>query len=310
MNQFLQKMERRYGKYAVPHLTMVLVACWVIGYALQAVGAEIGITNYMSLDIHAILHGQIWRLITWIIIPPSSLNIWTIIMLLFYVSIGTTLERVWGDFRYNVYLFGGMLLFVVAGFITYGIMGAVLGSFATVGSAIGVFFSTYYIAFSMLLAYAATFPDAMVYIMFIIPMKMRWLGILYVVLMGYDAIQYIALASRLGNVLYIIPVIAMAVSLLNFYLFFRSTRSQRVHLSREQKEMRKRFRENVQRQEYQSQTNPTQRTIQTPTARHRCEVCGRTDISDPDLEFRYCTKCGGAHEYCMDHLYNHEHKHE
>ncbi len=308
MNQLLEKLERKIGRYAVPHLTMALIACWVIGYALQAVGGSIGITNYMSLNIDAILHGQVWRLITWIIIPPSSLDIWTIIMLLFYVSIGTTLERVWGDFRYNVYLFGGMLLFIIAGFITYGVFGLIFGNWSYVGSAIGVFFSTYYIAFSMLLAYAATFPDAVVYLMFLIPVKMKYLGWLYVILLGFDAIHYAQSART--NPLMAIAIIAMLVSLLNFGLFYLSTKPQRVRLTREQKRMREMFRENVKRQEQRSVTNPGDRVMQTPIARHRCEVCGRTDVSNPELEFRYCTKCEGAHEYCMDHLYTHEHRHE
>ncbi len=306
MNQFMQNLERRFGRYAVQHLTMILVGCWVVGYALQAAG----VTDYMTLDIYQILHGQVWRLITWIVIPPSSLSIWTIIMLLFYISIGNTLERAWGDFRYNVYLLGGMLLYIIAGFLTYFIMGAIYGSYATVGYAIGAYFSTYYIAFSMLLAYAATFPEATVYFMMFIPMKMKWLGWLYVILQGIDVITYLRYAFT-TNPVYYIPVIAILVALLNFVLFYFSNVKRGVHLTREQREMRRQFRANTQNvQRRTSTTNPEDRIIKAPIARHRCEVCGRTEISNPELEFRYCTKCEGAHEYCTDHLYTHEHKHE
>ena len=43
------------------------------------------------------------------------------------------------------------------------------------------------------------------------------------------------------------------------------------------------------------------------TARHKCAVCGRTELDAPDLEFRYCSKCAGDHEYCSEHLYTHTH---
>ena len=96
---FLDKMERKYGRYALSHLTMYIIVTYIAGYII-ALAAPI-MRQYLTLEPYYILHGQIWRLVSWILIPPSSLDIFTIIMLFFYYSIGTSLERAWGDFKYS-----------------------------------------------------------------------------------------------------------------------------------------------------------------------------------------------------------------
>ncbi len=302
MSHLLNRLEKKFGRWSVPHLTGVLIVCWIIGYVLQIISPSAA--AYMQLNIYGILHGQIWRLVTWVIVPPDSLSVFTIIMLFFYFSIGVSLERAWGDFRYNVYIFGGMLIFIVTGFLTYLSFSLQPGAAQAAGATIGQYFTTFYIAMTMMLAYAATFPDATVLLMFVIPLKMKWLGIVYAAFMAYDAITYVRAALANGNPLYYIPVIAILASFLNFALFLAANKPGGVHLTREQKAMRKKFRENVMRAEH-ARTAPSDEDGQE--VRHRCEVCGRTDVSDPDLEFRYCTKCSGAHEYCMDHLFTHEH---
>ena len=98
--KFLDKMERKFGRYAISGLTRYIIAAYVIGYVLLLV--KPAWLNYLTLEPYFIFKGQIWRLVTWIIIPPSGFGIFTILMLLFYFSIGTTLERTWGIFRYNV----------------------------------------------------------------------------------------------------------------------------------------------------------------------------------------------------------------
>ena len=105
---FLDKMERKYGRYALSHLTMYIIVTYIAGYIIQ-LAAPI-MRQYLTLEPYYILHGQIWRLVSWILIPLSSLDIFTIIMLFFYYSIGTSLERAWGDFKYNVYIFSGILI--------------------------------------------------------------------------------------------------------------------------------------------------------------------------------------------------------
>ena len=106
MGKWLYKMEYKYGKYAIRNLPMVLIICYAVGYLLELVAPNI--MNYLYLNPYLILHGQIWRLFTWILIPPESLSMFTLIMLYCYYSLGLSLEQTWGTFRYNVYIFSGI----------------------------------------------------------------------------------------------------------------------------------------------------------------------------------------------------------
>ena len=134
-------------------------------------------------------------------------------------------------------------------------------------------------------------------------------------MMVYEAVANVRYIMA-GYIVNWIPIIAMVAALLNFFIFFFSTRDFRRYSPQERKrrrdfqrsveEGRRRYENNVNkagRTGYASQTGPT---VFKPT-RHRCEICGRTEASDPDLEFRFCSKCEGSHEYCMDHLYTHTH---
>ena len=91
--RFLKKLERKIGKYAIPNLSLYLVMGYIIGYVLILINDKVHVMDFLTLNPYLILHGQVWRLITWIIIPPSGLSIWTIIMLFFYYSVGTSLEK-------------------------------------------------------------------------------------------------------------------------------------------------------------------------------------------------------------------------
>ena len=240
---------------------------------------------YLTLNPYAILHGQVWRIFTWVIIPPSSLDIFTIIMLLFYYNIGTSLEHTWGTYRYNVYLLSGMLFTVLGSFIWLGIQ-YFLGS-----RGIGIynnsnvasqFFSTYYINMSIFLAFAATFPDVQVLLMFLVPVKVKWLGILYGLVLAYDFLFSGSLVIR----------IAIASSLLNFLIFFVTSRSH-IHMTPKQMKRRVEFRQDIRRN--------------SRVTKHKCAVCGQTEDDDPTLEFRFCSKCNGNYEYCQQHLFTHTH---
>ena len=95
--KFLNKLERKFGRYAISRLTMYIIATYILGYVLEFTAGNL--TQYLYLDPYYILHGQVWRLVSWLLVPPESLDIFTIIMLYFYYSIGTTLESTWGTFR-------------------------------------------------------------------------------------------------------------------------------------------------------------------------------------------------------------------
>ena len=106
---FVDRIEKRFGRYALHNLSFYMLICFAIGYALAYVPVTSGIVSYLELEPSLILRGQVWRLFTWIISPPRQDNIfWVLISMYFYYSIGRTLEMVWGDFRYNVYIFSGI----------------------------------------------------------------------------------------------------------------------------------------------------------------------------------------------------------
>ena len=99
---FFEKLERKFGRYAIRNLMMYLTVLYSIGFAISLVNIEI-YYNYMSLDIPKILSGQVWRLVTWIMYAPSQSIFFSAIMLVLYYSLGSNLERVWGSFRFNIW---------------------------------------------------------------------------------------------------------------------------------------------------------------------------------------------------------------
>ena len=120
MKNWLDKMERRFGRYAIRNLTMYLLAGYAIGYLLSFTMPQL--LTYFTLEPALILKGQVWRLLSWVIIPPNDNIIFVIFMMLLYYSLGNTLESYWGAFRYNVYIFSGILFTVIGAFIVNGLI--------------------------------------------------------------------------------------------------------------------------------------------------------------------------------------------
>lgn len=287
--KFLNKLERKFGRYAIPNLSLVIIIAYAAGYIIEFTGN--GILDMLTLNPYLIMHGQIWRLITWVIVPPEEFDIFTLIMLFFYYSIGTSLERTWGTFRYNVYIFSGILMTVVGALLMYGVyeifnIPAYYGCGAEADKALYYsllfrYFSTYYINLSIFLAFAASYPDMQVLLYFIIPIKIKWMAYLDVAFLAFQFIM----SGWPGRV-------AIVVSLLNFIIFFFATRNYNRVSPREIK------RKQAYRRQVQQNTGLT---------RHKCAICGRTEKDDDTLEFRFCSKCDGNYEYCQEHLFTHQH---
>ena len=283
MNNFLNKLERRFGRYAISNLAKYIICGYILGYAIMIVGmmTKANLLGLISLDPYKILHFQIWRLVTWIIVPPQSIDIFTIIMLMLYYSLSASLERTWGTFRFNLYIFSGMLFTVIGAFILYVICYFGGAQMENIGYIISLAFSTYYVNMSIFLAFAAEYPDMQLLFMFIIPIKIKWLAIADVILLVYQ---------MLTNGISV--AIAIIASLLNFIIFFLSTRNYR-RVSPSEIHRRQTFK------------HETRRTA--AVTKHKCAICGRTEKNGDDLEFRFCSKCNGNYEYCQDHLFTHEH---
>ena len=225
---WIDKLERKYGRFGIQNLTMYVIICYVVGYVLVYINPSL--LSMMSLEPVLILHGQIWRIITWVIYPPSTTSfLWFILAIVFfYYPIGTSLERTWGKFRYTLYIFSGILFSVIGAFILYFITGAY---------GIGSLFNTYYISLSVFLAYALSYPDMNIYLWFVIPIKMKWMAVVYGAFIIYDMGTYV----RSGQWYMVVPIVA---SLLNFALFFFSTRNMHRYNPKEVKR-RKEFKKAV-----------------------------------------------------------------
>ena len=268
--KFLDKMERKLGRYAIRNLMMYVIVLYAAGSVILLVAPELLL--WVCFDANKILHGQVWRLVTFLMMPMET-NVFLLVLLCYvYYMLGTTLERTWGAFRFNLYFFLGMLGTILSGFIVYWTSGI---------SLTGLSLSATYINLSLFFAYALTYPDANFYLAFLFPIKAKWLALV-------DAAMYIYLFIQndwVGRA-------SILASLLNVLVFFLLTRNYRRIAPKEIKRRRD-FRQNVK--------------AAAEGAKHKCAVCGRTEQDDPNLVFRYCSRCEGNYEYCQDHLYTHKH---
>lgn len=287
---WMDKLEKKWGRHAIPNLSRYFVFAIVIGYLVNL--AAPGLMNYLEFSVSGILHGQIWRLVTWIFMPATSLDIFGILFLLCVLMWGSSLESFLGTFRMNVFLWGGVILCDIGGFVIY------LISFLITGAGIPIYLTTYYLLMSILLALAMCMPEGEVRIYFVLPIKMKWMLVFELVYLGYQVINMFytcigAYGTKLGIMMGIAYTAQMILAILNMFLFFwmSRTRISRKHRKR-QKEFRSQFRE----------PRPGSGITQ-----HKCAICGRTELTDPQMQFRYCSKCQGSLEYCEEHLYTHRH---
>lgn len=288
----LDKLERKFGRYAIHNLMYYIIILYALGYVIVRFGGSF-YSDYLSLNPLAIMHGQIWRIVTFIIFPPDTGLFFFMISMYLYYSIGRVLEMQWGAFRFNLYFFTGVLLHVVAAFISCYVFGV----------NIGPAFGTYYLNFSLFMAYAALYPDAQFLLFFIIPIRAKWLGIIEGIYYGVTIVAgflvpWLPITVRYGlaqmGVVAHPAYSAMAlVSLANFLIFFFGMRSMRRYNPKEI----------YRRRVYTKNVKQGQKSAAT----HRCAVCGRTEKDGDDLVFRFCSKCNGNYEYCQDHLFTHEH---
>lgn len=280
---FLTKLERKFGKYSIPNLTVLLIGGFIIGFMIEVL--EPNAINAISLNPELILKGQIWRLISWVLMPPNGASLWIIITLLFYFSIGRTLENVWGDFRYTVYIISGII------FTDLGVIGSYLVLMLTGQSELAAFYSdtsvsTYFLCMSIFLAYAFTFPEHQVLLWFIIPIKVKWMGYLDIAYLIYFIVVY-------AQMHYFPGVVTVVMSILNFVVFYMLSKGK-TRVSHAHKKRARTYKQEVR----QSQV----------ITRHKCAICGQTEADNKELEFRYCSRCKGNYEYCNNHLFTHEHK--
>lgn len=270
----------RHPRFGIPNLMLYIVIGNAAVYLLYMLtGYDMSKLAFLNFNLSGLLHGEIWRIVTYIFVPDYGGIFWMLVALYFYYWIGSTLERQWGTVKFNLYYFSGVLLTVV---------GTILASL--ISGQYGLTVSgTAYINLSMFLAFALLFPDTQVLLFFIIPIKMKWLAI---VDGGFFLWGILAAAIRGSLVGVIVPIFA----LLNFAVFIYPelhffTQRKKFQHARQTVQFKQAVKEHQQQKGY----------------RHKCAVCGRTDTDYPDLQFRYCSKCAGYHCFCEDHIFSHVH---
>jgi hypothetical protein len=211
------------------------------------------------------------------------------LLLYVFYMFGTNLERAMGVFRYNFYLLSGMIFTALGSFVAlaftylfYDAANAPQEVVEAFFAGMGYSFGTFYVFMSIFLAIAVIIPDMTILLMFILPIKMKYIGIIYGVILALNF-----LASNF------IDRIVIVASLLNFIIFFFSIHGRKPTVFKKNKTRTVRSREIKKKVVY--------------TAQHKCTICGVTAEDAPEREFRYCSKCSGNHEYCEEHLYTHLH---
>ena len=277
MQKLVAKLEKKFHRYAIPDLINYFIILYV-ATTILSMFAPAFYYQLLALDFNAIRAGQIWRIFTFIL-APASLNgmfdiLFFIIKIHIYYLFGHSLENIWGTFRFNLYFFGGILLTLIAELILY----------ITTEQA-AYYGGMSYLYQSMFFAFCTLFPEERFLIYFVFPIKAKVLAVLDAILMIVQLIQYLTLGAYSYCV-------AILVAMLNFLLFFYAYKGLDRYSPRQQKR----------RKDFQRQT------MQAPgITKHKCAICGRTEVSNPELTFRFCSKCAGNYEYCDEHLFTHQH---
>jgi hypothetical protein len=285
--KLLNKLERKFGRYAIPDLMKYIVILFVAGLAIGLMPNNLA--GYFNLNFDLVKRGQIWRLITFIIPTDAVGNIlFFAISTYFYYIIGNALEKSWGTFRFNLYFFSGILFNILSSLITYAFTGISLSP------------SLQFVCGTMFFAFAAIYPNTQFMMYFLIPIKAKYLAWFQGAIYIYSVITYILYRQYF-------MVIPLVVAFANFLIFFFATRNYR-RISPGEYKRKATYRRQM--NDAKSQGNVTQFNGRNVVTRHKCAVCGRTEMDNDQLEFRFCSKCDGNYEYCMDHLFTHEHVHQ
>ncbi len=283
----------KHPNFGIRNLMLYIVAAGGVVSIVYLMDTTGTLLLYLHFDPSLILRGQVWRLVTFLFIPLSIHDgqsfIVQLLSLYFYYFIGSTLERQWGTARFNIYYFSGVLLNIIFGFAAYYIPLAVNPALAPLSQISAMLMTSEYLNLSLFFAFASIWPEHRVLLFFFIPVKMKWLAWIDAAFFAYSIL------SRM----YFFPMnLLPLVAILNFFLFCWG--NIRFNFRRDRSYSKRRG-------EFRSAIHQARDEERVQGYRHKCSVCGRTDVTNPELEFRYCSKCQGYHCFCQDHINNHIH---
>ena len=284
----LKNLRQRFERFCfknrdkgIPNLMLYISLGTALVYLFTQFSGNLFLYSLLCFDRELILQGQVWRLISYPLTYMTGNLLLTAISLFCYYSIGRAMENLWGTLRFNLFYLSGVLMMDIYCMI--------FGGTADV----------YYLNLSLFLSYATMFPDAHFLLFFIIPVKAWIFALLDLILVLFGLITY-PFPHNLFSV----------ISLANYFLFFGKDVLNVIPLSWRINAKRL-FKKKPKGAKVVPFPNAGSYEATTAAAKepytHRCTVCGRTDISNPELEFRYCSRCKGYHCYCIEHINNHEH---
>lgn len=263
---------------------MFIVIGNVLVYLFRLMDTTGTLYSLLYFDPAAFLHGQVWRIVTFVLVPTTDGIIWLAISLYFYYFIGSTLEREWGPGRFTIYYISGMLLTALYSIVWYLITRQ------------RVMVAAHYLNLSLFFAFATLWPEHRVLLFFFIPVKMKWLAWVDAAFFAYEIVYYLAVGA-VGYAL--VPIVAMITYLVfcgDWLIdFFRP------------KAARQRSQQRTQTIRFKQAVRQAERAQEDAPYTRKCCVCGRTDADNPGLEFRYCSRCAGFRCFCIDHINNHIH---
>ncbi len=304
MKSLRNRFERfcfRHRNWGIPNLMLYVCVGSALVYLFSMATSNDILYDYLCFDMDKILQGQVWRLISYVLTMENGNPVLTLLLLVCYFSLGRAMENVWGTFRFNLFYLTGILMMDAYALIT----GALMPEWVPTLSYV---VNVSYLNMSLFLGYATLYPDSQFLLLFIIPVR-AWIFALVDLVLTF--VQVLGMSFPVFMFpMNLFPLIALA----NYFLFFGKDVLNIIPMS---------WRVNARRlfKKKPKKTGERSGTIPFPTAgsyqasvatakapyTHKCRVCGRTDVSNPELEFRYCSKCNGYHCYCQDHISNHTH---
>ena len=265
----------------IPNLMLYIALGTIVVYVMSEISGNYLLYNLLYFDRAKILQGEVWRLFTYPLTYRISNLLLMAVSLFCYYSLGRAMENIWGTLRFNLFYLTGVLLMDVYCMI--------FGGTASVT----------YLNLSLFLSYATLFPDSQFLLFFIIPVRARIFALIDLAIVLFDLISY-PFPYNFFSV----------ISLANYFLFFGKDVLNVLPTTLRMRAKRQ-FRNQPQKKakviQFKTSSHEGTNSESKAPYTHRCTVCGRTDVSNPELEFRYCSRCSGYYCYCQEHINNHSH---
>ena len=273
MKNIMRQIDRfciTHPRFGIPNLILYIVIGNAVVWLFGMMDSSRTLISLLQFNAELIFtKGQIWRLLTFILVPSGGGGLFFFLMLYFYYFIGNTLEKQWGSGKFTIYYLSGMLFNIIFGILIWMITGR------------SIPVSNEYLNLSMFFAFATLYPETMVLLFFIIPIKIKWLAYIDA---GFFVLEMIMNPFPQN----LLPLIA----LLNYFMFCGEWLIDIIRPARKTNNT-------IDFKKAAKKYNKAQ--ANKPYTR-KCEVCGKTDRDYPELEFRFCSRCAGYHCFCIDHI--------